>query len=136
MSQGAQGAVHASPAVLALPQPSAVLTSVVYCTSSSLPSVHTTSASSPQELAANLVSKLISQLLSCSRVCNPGTATTVDTTRVAQSQVAMAAPTCSNIANIIDPHCLFWVMIVSGNISRSQGCSEMRPDGKVVATTR
>lgn len=46
--------------------------------------------------------------------------------------MAVAAPTCSNISDI-DPHCLFWVVIVSGNISRCLGCFEriMRgPDGK------
>ena len=103
--------------------------SVVYCTSSPLPSMHTTSASSPQAVAANLVSKLISQLLTCSRVSNPNTATIVDTTGVAHdhNQVAMAP------SNTIDPPCLFWVMIVFGNISRCQGCTEriMRgPGGK------
>ena len=132
VSQGAQGAVHVSTAVLASPQPSVVPASVVYCTSSPLPSMHTTSASSPQAVAANLVSKLISQLLTCSRVSNPSTATTVDTTGVAHdhNQVAMAP---SNTVNITDPHCLFWVMIVFGNISRCQGCTEriMRgPGGK------
>ena len=59
VSQGAQGAVHVSAAVLPSPQPPVVPASVVYCTSHSS-SVQATSASSPQAVAANLVSKLIS----------------------------------------------------------------------------
>ena len=49
VSQGAQGAVHVSPAVLASPQSSIVLTSVGYCTFSSLPNVHTTSVHLPRQ---------------------------------------------------------------------------------------
>ena len=127
VSQGAQGAVHVSAAVLPSPQPPVVPSSVVYCTFPSS-SVQATSASSPQAVAANLVSKLISQL-SCSRVSNPVTPT-VDTTSVAHNPVTMSP---NNTGNVIDPHYLFWVMIVFGNISRCQGCSEriMRgPSGK------
>ena len=87
ISQGAQEAVHVSAAVLASPQPPEVPASVVYYTSSPLPNVHTTSAS-PQAVAANLVSKLISQLSLCLRVSNPGT-TALGTTSIAYGQVTM-----------------------------------------------
>ena len=124
VSQGAQGTVHVSPAVLALPQSPAVPASipavpdsipavpVVYSTG---PSMDTVSTSSAQVVTANLVSKLISQLLSYSGTYNSADATTIGTTGVAHNQVSVAP--CNNTG-------LFWVMIVSGNISRCQGCSE------------
>ena len=112
VAQGTQGAVNVSAAVIASPQPAVMSPLVPYCTPSSLSNLHTTSTStlSPNVIAADLVSKLISQLLPFN---SPSTATSV------VDQVAM---TPSSV--IIDPHRLFWVKIVSGNISRCQGCSE------------
>ena len=75
--------------------------------------MQTTSASSPQAVVVNLVSKVISQPLSCSRVSNPVT-TTVDTTGIAHNPVTMSP---NNTANVTNPRCLFWVMIVFGNIN-------------------
>ena len=81
VSQGTQGAVNVSAAVVASPQPAVVLSNL-----------HTTSTStlSPNVIAADLVSKLISQLLPFN---SPSTATSV------VDQVAM---TPNNV--IIDPH--------------------------------
>ena len=122
-----QGAVSVSAAVIASPSPAVMhmSPSATYCTPSSVSSLDTSSTStlSPNVIAANLVSKLISQLLSFSGSSNPGNAT---------SMVNQATIT----SNVIDPHCLFWLMIVYGNISKCQGCSEriMRgSDGKPLA---
>ena len=64
VTQGAQGAVNVSAAVIASPQPAVISPLVSYCTPSSLSNLHTTSTNtlSPNVIAADLVSKLISQL--------------------------------------------------------------------------
>lgn len=69
-------------------------------------------------LAANALMTLISQVL---------------------SNCASPTPCTSGTASVIDSNYLFWVMILSGNISRCQGCSGkilQNSDGKLLPPTK